>query len=137
MQKQSIIRRLAEAIGYPDTVPEGVLSFVFRVDDADLFASEEGGRLVLRRTLLTEPGEASLAKFAGYAAGRLLKEEAALAWDPKAGELVLWQACPATADGALLRRFFEVFATSGDWWAARAVEEGEEYRSIPETMILP
>jgi len=137
MQAVSIIRRLAVAIGYPEEVPEDAVSFTFLVDDADVDASAEGARLVLRRTLAIEPEAASLAKFAGYAAGRLMKEEAAIAWDPREKALVLWQECPVSADDDLLRRFFEVFLTSCDWWAARAGEQGEGYQSIPEMKIMP
>lgn len=137
METVSTIRRLTAAIGYPDEVPESVTSFAFQVDDAEVVASIEGARLVLRRTLVTEPDAETLATFAGYAAGRLLKEEATLAWEPTTGALFLWQACPATADDELLRRFFEVFATSCDWWAARTVEQSAAYQSIPEAVILP
>jgi len=137
MQSKSNIRRLAAAIGYPEEVSEDAVSFAFQVDGTAVFASTEGARLVLRCVLVTEPDEETLAKFAGYAAGRLMREEATLAWDPRENALILWQDCPPSADDELLRRFFAVFLMSCDWWAARAGETGEEYQSIPEVMILP
>ena len=132
----SAIQRLAQAIGYPDEVPEGAASFTFRVDGRDMAASEAGGRLVLRCTLQEDPADDLVERLAGYAVGRMLKEEATLAWDPERNALILWQAVPAqTADG-VLRRFFEVFATSADWWHARVRDDGET-ASIPEMVIRP
>ena len=133
---QTSIQRLAQAIGYPDEVPEGVLSFTVRVDGRDMPAAESGGRLVLRCALQADPADDVVERFAGYAVGRMLKEEATLAWDPERSELILWQAVPAQASDAVLRRFFEVFATSADWWFARARDD-EAVSSIPEMVIRP
>jgi len=137
VQQKSSIQRLAEAIGYPDEVPGDVSSFDLQVDDGVMTVRAGSGRLVLERDLLSAPSVDALERFAGYAAGRLLREEATLAWDPVRETLVLWQSCPVSAEDDLLRHFFEAFATSCDWWLARAAEHGEAYESIPETMIRP
>ena len=132
----SAIQRLAQAIGYPDEVPEGAASVTFRVDGREMTAVESGGRLVLRVVLQAEPADDLVERLAGYAVGRMLKEEATLAWDPELDALILWQAVPAQAADGVLRRFFEVFATSADWWHARVREDGE-VSSIPEMVIRP
>ena len=130
------IQRLAQAIDYPDAVPEGSVSFPFRVDGRDMNASESGGRLVLSCELQADPADDVVRRFAGYAVGRMLKEEATLAWDPGRNALILWQAVSAQASDAVLRRFFEVFATSADWWHARVREDGA-ISSVPEMVIRP
>ena len=132
----SCIQRLAQAIGYPDEVPEGAAAFTFRVDGRDMAASESGGRLVLRCVLQAAPSDELVERFAGYAVGRMLKEEATLAWDPDADALILWQAVSAQVADGVLRRFFEVFATSADWWYARTRDD-EAVSTIPEMVIRP
>ena len=130
------IARLAHAIGYPEEIPAGVAAHVLTVEGRPVEAREEGDRLVLVSTLAEEPDEALLVRFAGYAAGRLLKEEAVLAWDPRTSSLILWQGVPATSSDDVLRRFLEVFATSCEWWLARLREE-ESATQIPEMVIRP
>lgn len=133
--KETAINALAAAIGYPEEVPLGSASFVFSVDGGAVEASVANGRLVLVRGLAAA-ADVDLAAFAGYAAGRVLREEATLAYDPADDRLILWQDVSATADAALLRRFFEVFAASCDWWLAR-VRGVEAATGIPEMMIRP
>ena len=48
---RTAIERLAEAIGYPDRIPEGALTATLRVDDAEVLASVTGDRLVLSQRL--------------------------------------------------------------------------------------
>jgi len=126
---------LAKAIGYPEEIPAETLSFAFSVDDARISAVEEGGRLVLTRELAAAD-DVDLVQFAQYAAGRLLKEEAVLAYDPQADRLILWQDVPASSEAELLKRFFEVFTASCDWWQAR-VRGSERACIIPDMMIRP
>ena len=133
--KETAITALATAIGYPEEVPAASESFVFSVDGGRVEASVERGRLVLVRGLAAA-GDVDLAQFAGYAAGRVLREEAVLAYDPGDDRVILWQDVPADADAGLLRRFFEVFAASCDWWLARLDEAGTA-ASVPEMMIRP
>ena len=133
--KETAISALATVIGYPEEVPTASESFVFSVDGGRVEASVERGRLVLVRGLAAA-GDVDLAQFAGYAAGRVLREEAVLAYDPGDDRVILWQDVPADADAGLLRRFFEVFAASCDWWLARLDEAGTA-ASVPEMMIRP
>ena len=133
--KENAIGALARAIGYPEEVPPDSRSFSFSVDGGRVEASVERGRLTLVRGL-SASADVDLAQFAGYAAGRVLREEAALAYDPGDDRLILWQDVPADADAGLLRRFFEVFAASCDWWLARLDESGHA-ASIPEMTIRP
>ena len=133
--KETAIRSLATAIGYPEEVNTASESFVFSVDGGRVEASIERGRLVLVRELASS-GDVDLAQFAGYAAGRVLREEAVLAYDPTDDRLILWQDMPADADAGLLRRFFEVFAASCDWWLAR-VDGASPASPVPEMTIRP
>lgn len=129
------IESLARAIGYPDEVSSGLEFFPLHVDGGRIEAREENGRLVLSR-VLASAGDVDLAALASYAVGRLLREEAVLAYDPATDEVLLWQDVPTTSDPVLLRRFFEVFTASCDWWLAR-VQGAREISSIPEMMIRP
>lgn len=133
--KENAIYALARAIGYPEEVPSDADSFVFSVDGGRVEASVGRGRLVLVRELGAS-GDVDLAQLAGYAAGRVLREEAVLAYDPGDDRVILWQDIPADADAGVLRRFFEVFAASCDWWLAR-VDEAGAVASVPEMMIRP
>lgn len=130
------LTRLAAAIGYPDTVSGD--RAVLKVDGGDVRVRLDGRRIVFERTICTPDEESgALARLAGYSAGRMLKEEATLAWDPRAKELILWQDVAAMASDGVLRRVFEVFCTSCDWWLARVNEDGSSVRSFPEMMIMP
>ena len=128
--------RLAQAIGYPEEVPAGARSFVFLADGHAIEAVEDAGRLRLTCRFPQGGEEGDLVRLAEYATGRLLKEEAVFAWDPEAEAPMLWQDVPAAAGDALLRRFFEVFATSCDWWMAR-VGDAAVVSRLPEMVILP
>lgn len=127
---------MASAIAYPEEIPADVRAFTFLVDGRDVEAVEDENRLRLTWHLPPMREEGDLARLAGYATGRMLKEEAVLAWDPSADAAILWQDVPVTADGALLRRFFEVFLMSCDWWAAR-VADAATVAQVPEMVILP
>ena len=128
-----ILERLAKAIGYPEE-PERAEdgSAELAVDDGTVRVRTFRGRTVLWRSLGVSDSD-TLRDLAGYASGRLLKEEAVLAWDPEAGEAVLWQDLPETEDEGRLRMAFEVFCASCDWWLERC----EEFHGgSPEGMIL-
>lgn len=153
------MERLAKAIGYPERIPEGSLSFTLRVDGAEVFAEETDRSLVLRCVLTDD--ETLLPTLASYAAGRMLKEDATLAYGevseghtvgtsaaqpsggPAArwpdGAAFLWQSIPADADAHGLLRLFETFMDSCDWWRARvdALRGNESFEaSAPETVMI-
>lgn len=129
--------RLARAIGYPDAVAADAASATLLVDGEELVASDEGGRAILRANVVAAPSDGTLASLAGFAAGRILREEAVLAYEPKADVAILWQAVPSDADALALRDFFRSFTASWDWWRARAAELESPQPSFPEVMIRP
>ena len=146
---KSAIERLIEAIGYPERAPAGVLSFTLQVDGADVLAEERGGRLRLSLPLAVE--ESLFPKFAAYAAGRMLREDATLTVGEMAARpasasaasassrptLFLWQDVPSSAGGHALARLFETFMDSCDWWRARVEElNGGEERAKPELFMI-
>lgn len=135
MAGESCIVRLAKAIGYPDAVPRAAFSYAFKVDGYEISAAQEGGRLIMRMELPAEDGQ--LATLAGYAAGRLSREEATLAWDPKDETAFLWRPVEADAGSARLREAFEDFAASCDWWRERLAEFGARKPEMPEMVIRP
>lgn len=136
---KTAIERLAEAIEYPDPVPGGAPSFAFRADGREVEAEETpDGRLVLSLRLSAD--EALLPALAGYVPARMLREEAVLAADPSGA--FLWQDAPAAADARTMRRLFETFMDSCDWWRARVEERtghGAEAgaRDMPDFIIRP
>lgn len=135
----SAIDTLLKAIGYPPgEISAGERQAVLRVDSSDVKVRTDGGRLIFEKVLChPEEGSGTLARLAGYAAGRMLKEEAVLAWNPSESELILWQDIPENVSPDLMRRVFEVFMTSCDWWMARINDSEEETYSFPEMVILP
>ncbi|MCQ2390146.1 MAG: type III secretion system chaperone [Kiritimatiellae bacterium] len=121
------VARFVTAIGYPIEEierTEGPVSLL--VDELTIQVLEARGSLVLR-FVVGRGDEADAAELAGYAAGRILKEEATLAYDPEAGEIILWQRLPANAREDLCRTAFELFMVSCEWWHAAAG------RRTPET----
>ena len=145
--------RLADSIGYPERVPDGALSFTLRVDGAEIYAEESDGRMTL--TYVLSDDESLLPSLARYAAGRMLKEDATLSFGlPRLSasgfrpstatpdlrpSTFLWQDAPADADVHALRRLFETFADSCDWWRARLEQRSGDDRPspFPEVMIRP
>lgn len=137
------LQRFLHAIGYPEGVSDGAVAFTLLVDGASIDAREDPDRLLLVREL-RPPTDAPerpdlLESLADYAAGRLLREEAILAYDPTRGAPILWQACPSVASDADLRRLFETFTASCDWWQERLNGPAAEPTSalFPELVIRP
>lgn len=130
---KSITENFVSAIGYPEdeVLREGDgLSLV--VDDREIRLRERNSMIVLEHRL----GSESVEKLAEYAAGRLMKEEAYLAFDGESGEAVLREELPGNALPTTMRKVFELFTASVDWWSARAAELKSQER-IPEMMIRP
>lgn len=131
---KTAIERMAEAIGYPDRMSEGTLLATLRVDGAEVTAAVTGERLVLSQRLTDDADKLPL--LAGYAAGRMLREEAVLAYGD--GAAFLWQDVSARAGDQALVRLFESFMDSCDWWRARVEGTREKERAeFPEMMIRP
>lgn len=126
--------RLLAAIGYPERIPNTGDLFTLRVDGREVFVEMSAGRIVLS-VALTED-ESMIPALAAYAAGRMLREEATLAYGK--GNVFLWQDAPADADDRTLLRLFESFTDSCDWWRARVEERGKgEAVEISESVIRP
>ena len=126
--------RLLAAIGYPERIPNTDGPFTLRVDGKEVFVEQSAGRIVLS-AVLTED-ESMLPTLAAYAAGRMLREEATLAFGK--GNIFLWQDAPADADDRALLRLFESFADSCDWWRARVEERGKgDAVELSEAVIRP
>ena len=126
--------RLLAAIGYPERIPNTDGPFTLRVDGREVFVEVSAGRIVLS-IVLTED-ESMIPALAAYAAGRMLREEATLAYGK--GNVFLWLDAPADADDPALVRLFESFADSCDWWRARVDERGKGGTAeISEAVIRP
>lgn len=130
-----MIKRLATAINYPEQVPDQALVYVFRVDEGSCVAEVIGGRLILKRVL--EISEAELEQFAGYAAGRLLREEAVFAWDDRTEQAIVWQELPMGGSTAEIVSAFEDFCDSYDWWQQRVNELQAPPTVFPDILIKP
>ena len=132
---ESALERLVAAVEYPESLPAGARSATLQVDGGEVFAEETGGRIRLARKLTEDAGEWPL--LAACAPGRMLREEAILACDREGA--FLWQEIPSAADARDLRRRFETFCDSCDWWRAR-LEGGRDEPAasrFPEMMIRP
>ena len=81
--------------------------------------------------------EKDLPQLAAYAAGRILKEEAVLAWDERLSACIIWQELEDKADSAQLTHFFEEFTHSCDWWVVRAGELNAPPVVFPDIVIRP
>ena len=131
----NVLGTLASAIDYPLGVPADAVEFVFKVDDGDVIAQDLERRLVLSREMSRE--EDDFPRLASYSAGRILREDAILYWDERRGAVMLAQEISASAAPHELKRFFETFADSCDWWLARTAAEPIKTVSFPEMVIRP
>ena len=123
-----------KSIGYPDRAPEGSVSFTLRVDGSEMRVEESAGRIVLSQVLTED--DSLLPMLASYASGRMLREDATLAYGSHS--TFLWQDAPADADERTLLRLFESFADSCDWWRARVdSREADGTVEISEAVIRP
>ncbi len=115
------LERFLKAVDYPDKADGDGASAVLLVDGAAVLCEDRGDRVVLSFDLGEEASGASLPKFAQYAAGRILREEAVLAYGRMGAKdtCFLWQDAPADAATAELLRLFETFMNSCDWWRER------------------
>ena len=125
-----------------------------------MFVEESAGRIVLSAAVTDD--ESMVPALAAYAAGRMLHEDATLAYGSlevskfrslegetskplnlqtsklPSSTIFLWQDAPADADDRTLVRLFESFADSCDWWRARVDERGKGGAvEISEAVIRP
>jgi len=152
--------RLLAAIGYPERISDTGAPFTLRVDGREVFVEESAGRIVLS-IVLTED-DSLIPKLAAYAAGRMLREDATLAFGSfevskfrglegtaskppnlqtsklPSSCVFLWQDAPVDANDRTLVRLFESFVDSCDWWRARVEEwvKGETVE-MSESVIRP
>ena len=110
---KGLVERVGELIGYPERVPEGALSFGFLVDGEKIEARQAGGALLL---VWRFPEKAPVQRLAELAPGRILREEAVLAWDAPSKRAILWQVSAKGADDRSLVATFQEFLDSRDWW---------------------
>ena len=89
----SPLDRFLTAIGYPEKAPDGATSFPLLVDDGEVLVRAEGARLVLSRVLSREAED--LPRLASFVPGRMLREEAVLAAEPKP-RIVSHSACTSS-----------------------------------------
>ena len=132
---KNILERFCEAIAYPDSVPDGATAVTLRVDGSDVLLRILGKRLVISRVI--DRDENDLPQLTAYAVGRILKEEAVLAWDERLSACVLWQELSEDANSEQLTKFFEDFMHSCDWWVDRAEELNAPPTVFPDIVIRP
>ena len=134
---RSDIGRLLSAIAYPVRAPAGAVSFTILADGMEISVLGAGGSMRLTCNL-TDNAE-MLPRLAGYAAGRIMRENAVLAFDRKSGSAFLWTEFDGSADMSTLRRSFEEFADSCEWWRSRMDAQGgaADAPAFPEMMIRP
>ena len=128
------VERLLAAIGYPERMSGGAVPFTLRVDGMEILAEEAADGRVLLSYVLTDD-ESLLPTLASYAAGRMLREDAVLAYGQVSGHqpsAFLWQDAPADADERGMVRLFETFMDSCDWWRDRVNALRAGGMEIPE-----
>jgi hypothetical protein len=135
--KTSPLAALQNAIGYPEGIPDGAESFTFRVDGQDIEASATPGGAV-RLVFRLDAADDDLPRLADFASGRILRDSAVLSVVP-GGKPFLWQDIPPASDPDALRKPFEAFLDSCDWWRARLDGDatGTEMPHFSEVLIRP
>lgn len=130
------IKRLLAAIGYPERTSGESSAFTLRVDGMEVLAEEVGDRLVLSYALSGD--DSLLPTLASYAGGRMLREDAVLAYGQ--GSAFLWQDAPADAGSSEMTRLFETFMNSCEWWRDRVDSlrggGGAQTSPAPEAMVI-
>lgn len=130
----NLVQRLCELIGYPKRAPEGALSFGFLVDGEVIEARQVGGALLL---VWRFPEKAPVQRLAELAPGRILREEAVLAWDAPSKRVILWQTSAKGADDRSLVTTFQSFLDSRDWWMHAEEELTAPKPTLANLVIWP
>ena len=131
---KGLVERLGEAIGYPERVPEGAVSFAFRVDDDPVEARVKAGTLLFKWTF---PENAPVERLAEFAAGRILRDPAVLAWDPVRERAILWWRTTKGADDRELVQAFRAFLDSRGWWKTCVAELTKPKATLRDLVIRP
>ena len=130
----NLVQRMGELIGYPERVPEGAVSFVFRVDDDPVEVRQKDGALVFKWTF---PENAPVERIAEFAAGRILRDRAVVAWDPFRERAILWQRTRKGDGERALVEAFRVFLGACDWWKRCVAELVQPKATLAEIVIRP
>ena len=131
---KGLVERFGELIGYPERVPEGAVSFVFRVDDDPVEVRQKDGALVFKWTF---PENALIERIAEFAAGRILRDRAVVAWDPFRERAILWQRTRKGDGERALVEAFRVFLGACDWWKLCVAELVQPKATLAEIVIRP
>ena len=137
--------RLLSVIEYPERIPMSEGSVTLRVDGREVLVAESDGRIVLSVGLTDD--DSMVPALAAYATGRMLREDATLAYGRRSVDgsrdsnsrlsAFLWQDASTGASDRDLLRLFETFMDSCDWWQSRVdspVGGGDE--ALPESMVI-
>lgn len=135
MKPYSKIKNLAFVLNYPEEIPEDAHDCVFWVDGLQIHAMEQSRGILLRFFLPCS--EEQLSDLATFAAGRILREEAVLAWDYQGSRLFLWRELSGLTDEHVIRQDFEDFVDSCEWWYARCSEKEVPQSVLPDILIRP
>jgi hypothetical protein len=130
-----MISKLASAINYPEKLSQDLSVYAFRVDGWEVVAEKIGNRIALKHYL--DIGVDDLPQFASYVAGRLLREEASLAWDESAQKALLWREISTNANLSEIKAAFEEFADSCEWWMQRVLDINAPKSVFPDVLIRP
>lgn len=127
------IAEIGKAIAYPEEVPAGATEFTFVIDGRGVRVCESGKRRIASCVLAGAGKAQAVAYLAGLAAGRMMKDDATLAWDADEHALVLWQ--DVGMDNRTIVGRLEDFLNALDWWMGRT-EGGETAMMMPSEFII-
>lgn len=131
---KGLVERFGELIGYPERVPAGAVSFVFRVDDDPVEVRMKAGTLLFKWMF---PENAPVERIAEFAAGRILRDRAVVAWDAFRERAILWQRT-RKGDGERAQvEAFRVFLGACDWWKRCVAELVQPKATLAEIVIRP
>lgn len=129
------IQALLTAIEYPEEVLEVGGVAVLRVDGEAVRVQVVGKQLVLSQII--DRAEEDVPELAALATGRILRDEAVLAWDAREAAMIVWQALAPEAGAQALAAGFERFMDVCDWWRERASALHAPPPAFPEMVIHP
>ena len=129
-----MVERLGELIGYPERMPKGAVSFLFRVDDDPVEVRAKAGTLLFRWTF---PENAPVERLAEFAAGRILRDPSVLAWDSVRERAILWRRTAKGAGDRELVQALQEFIGSRGWWKSCVAELTRPKVPLRDLVIRP